>query len=91
MTVAVQKLETVKVDTTYPTVGSLLYGGSPKLWQLLNDNWSVELLWFPFNSLGLIGGIMEGIPLISAWQPKLDEVWVRAINVENGRFCEANK
>ncbi|XP_011410297.1 PREDICTED: uncharacterized protein LOC105316795 [Amphimedon queenslandica] len=90
MTIKVEKLKTAKVDTTYPTIGSLLYGDSPTLPRLIQDNWSLEILWFPFTSLGLDGGILQGLPLMDTWQPKLDEVWVRAINRDES-FCEVNK
>ena len=90
MTIKVEKLKTAKVDTTYPTMGSLLYGDSPTLPRLIRDNWSLEILWFPFTSLGLDGGILQGLPLMDAWQPMLDEVWVRAINRDDS-FCEINK
>ena len=90
MTVKVQKAVTAKVTTSYPTVGSLLYGVNPELLDLMRSNWSLEILWFPFNSLGLMGGLLEGLPIFSIWQPKLDKVWVRAINRDD-TFCEANK
>ena len=91
MTVRVKKLVTVKVETSYPTVGDLFYAETPLLPKILQENWSVEILWFPFNSLGLMGGLLEGLPLVNMWQPKLDEVWVRAINPDEKHFCEANK
>lgn len=90
MTVKVEKMKTAKVNTSYPTVGSLLYGDSPALPQILRSNWAVQLLWFPFNSLGIHGGILQGLPQMNIWQPKLDEVWVRAINRDDA-FCEINK
>ena len=80
-----------RVDTSYPTVRILLYGNKSTLVQLLHDYWSVEILWFPFNSLGTIGGVIEGLPLVSIWQPKTDEVWVRAINRDPDKYCEANR
>ena len=89
MTVKVEKMTNVKVDTSYPTVDSLLYGKPPGLLKLLRDYWSVEILWFPFNSLGLKEGILQSLPCVNIWEPKDDEVWVRAINKDK-RECETN-
>ena len=89
MTVEVKPLPTAKVETDYPTLGALLYGSEPKLLNILRRNWSVQMMWFPFNSLGLVGGIIEGLPLLSIWQPKCDEVLLRAINKDT-IYTEAN-
>ena len=90
MTVKVEKMKTAKVNTSYSTVGSLLYGDSPALPQILRSNWAVWLIWFPFNSLGIHGGILQSLPQMNIWQPKLDEARVIAINRDDA-FCEINK
>lgn len=89
MTVEVKPLSTARVENHYPTLGALLYGSEPKLLDILRKNWSVQMMWFPFNSLGLVGGIIEGLPLLSIWQPRCDEVWLRVINKDT-TYTEAN-
>ena len=82
-------LFTARVENHYPTLGALLYGSEPKLLDILCKNWSVQMMWFPFNSLGLLGGIIEGLPLLSIWQPRCDEVWLCIVNKDN-TYSEAN-
>jgi hypothetical protein len=52
--------------------------------KLYEDNWSLEIFWFPFNSLSWC----EAISIASAcssvdgvWDPKKDKLWIRKINV----------
>ena len=90
MTVKVEDMSTVKVNTSYPTIGELLYGKNSSLRSLLCKHWSVHLVWFPYNSLfGSFGGFIESMTSIHLWQPKLDEVWTRVTD-EVESFCEAN-
>ena len=89
MTVEVKTLSTATVENRYLTLGALLYGNKPQLLEILRDNWSVQMMWFPFNSLGLLGGIIEGLPLLSIWQPRCDEVWLRVVNKDN-TYIDAN-
>ena len=82
MTLKVKPTSVARVQNLFPSVGELFYAPNPDLLTLLNDHWSVQCLWFPFNSLDLLGGIVQGLPFpcTNIWQPKTDEVWVRAID-----------
>ena len=89
-TVAVKPMVYVTTRNEFPTVGALFYGTNPQLKTLLKNNWSVQCMWFPFNSLGLTNGILQSLPTVNLWQPKTDEVWVRAIN-RNNEQVESNR
>ena len=82
MTLKVESTSVARVQNLFPSVGELFYDPNPDLLTLLNEHWSLQCMWFPFNSLDLMGGIIQGVPLPSTniWQPKTDEVWVRAID-----------
>ena len=80
MTVKVEPMPTARLQTLYPTLGALLYGNKPTLRYLLQKHWSLQFLWFPYNSLGLLGGLVQGLPFIHVWQPKADQVSIRAVD-----------
>jgi len=89
-TVMVKPMQYAITQNQFSTVGQLFYGPNPSLKQLLKDNWSVQCMWFPFNSLGLIDGLLQSLPTVNVWQPKTDEVWVRLIN-KTDEFAETNR
>ena len=79
-TLRLQPMQYVTTNNTFPTIAKLFYGDNPHIKELLRDNWSVQCMWFPFNSLDLISGVMRSIPISNIWQPKADKVWVRSVN-----------
>ena len=79
-TLRLQPMQYVTTKNTFPSVAEVFYGESPSIKELLRDNWSVQCMWFPFNSLDVISGMMQSLPLAHIWQPKADKVWVRRIN-----------
>ena len=91
LTLRVEPAKTVQVDQTFPTIGELFYAPKPGIMELLKNNDTVQLLWLPFNSLGIVGSLLEIVPLVSMWNPQADEVWVRAINIEKDKYAVANK
>ena len=48
-----------------------LFFNAENMKNLVEENWSVEIFWFPYNSLSLFD-----------YEPKNDDVWVRVINKE---------
>ena len=80
ITMRVKPMTSARVKTSYPTIGSLLYGTKPELKALIEKHWSLQFMWFPFSSLGALGGMIQGLPLIHIWQPKADQVMIRAID-----------
>ncbi|XP_028399849.1 uncharacterized protein LOC114523184 [Dendronephthya gigantea] len=86
ITMAVQPMTIVEVvnDFSY-TVEDLFYNPST-LEQLYEDNWSLEIFWFPFNSLSwlqLITLFSTQRPAWVRWDPRKDLLWVRKINPAN--------
>jgi len=98
ITMVVEPMVLVQTDNEFEkyTVGNLFY--NPKELQTLHDeNWSVEIFWFPFNSLTwcelmLLGILKDKIgrcpilaeilkPLAPCWDPKEDKLWVRKIKI----------
>ena len=80
ITMKVKPLFNVKMDETFPTVSEVIYGPHPKLKEILNNNWAVEFFWFPFNSLGNLEGLVQALPHTDVWNPKADQLWMRAAN-----------
>ena len=81
ITLKVEPMVSSEVRNSYPQIGDLFYGPDPSIKHILKDNWSVQILWLPFNSLDLAGGIVQGLPFTNVWQPKADEVWLRTVNL----------
>ena len=79
-TLCLKPMQYVNTKNTFPTIAKLFYGDNPHIKELLRDNWSVQCMWFPFNSLDLISGVLQSIPFINLWQPKADKVWIRSVN-----------
>ena len=51
--------------------------------ELLDENWAVSMMWFPFNSLamaGRVGAFVQGFLQTGLWNPQQDEIWVHMIN-----------
>ena len=76
-TFCLQPMQYVTTKNTFPTIAKLFYGDNPHIKELLRDNWSVQCMWFLFNSLDLISGVVQSIPI---WRLKEDKVWVRSVN-----------
>ena len=57
-----------------------------KLRELYDSNWSLEIFWFPFNSLCLLAtlclaaGLKICCPCCKGWNPDEDNIWIRKIN-----------
>lgn len=60
-----------------------LFYNKDALHKLVTENWSVQIFWFPFNSISnweAFEAFMEKEIDCGEWDPKEDEVWVRVIN-----------
>ena len=90
ITPKVELMESSKVRHFYPTLGELFYGPNPTIKRILNEHWSVQMLWFLFNSLDLLGGLVQGLPFTNIWQPKTDEVWLHTVDLVD-TYAETNR
>ena len=79
-----------EVCNSYPQIGELFYGPNPRIKQIVKDHWSTQILWFPFNSLGLVAGLIQGLPFTNIWQPRTDEVWLHTVDLVD-TYTETNK
>lgn len=61
----------VKVENRYMHLGDLFFNAE-NIKQIFENNWSVEMFWFPFNSLSFF-----------SYDPKHDRVLIRIINKES--------
>ncbi|XP_071149077.1 L-gulonolactone oxidase-like [Mytilus edulis] len=68
MTIKVVPEVIVKVENRYEPLKEL-FSKPDSLQNIFEENWSVQILWFPYNSLGLFD-----------YDPKDDELWIRVIN-----------
>lgn len=61
-----------------------------KLRELVTNNWSVQLYWFPFESMDktdLASSIVKGKITDFDWNPMADRLWARVINrIEPGQL-----
>ena len=72
----------VETQNLWLKVKDILYSSS-RMCSLLETNWSVEMMWFPFNSISAwesFAGFMVRQVNYGDWDPGEDEVWVRLIN-----------
>ncbi|CAI8024882.1 hypothetical protein GBAR_LOCUS14408 [Geodia barretti] len=90
ITLKVEPMVSSEVRNYYPQVGQLFYGPNPEIKKIVKENWSVQVLWFPFNSLGLVAGLIQGLPLTNIWQPRTDEVWMHTVNIVD-TYAESNR
>jgi DNA-binding phage protein len=90
ITLKVEPMVSSEVRNYYPQVGQLFYGPNPEIKKIVKENWSVQILWFPFNSLGLIAGLIQGLPFTNIWQPRTDEVWMHTVNIVD-TYAETNR
>ncbi|XP_052079585.1 L-gulonolactone oxidase-like isoform X2 [Mytilus californianus] len=60
----------VKVENRYMDLDELFFNAE-NIQKLFEENWSIEIFWFPYNSLSLFD-----------YNPKNDDVWIRVINKE---------
>ena len=86
----VEPMVSCEVRNFYPQVGQLFYGPNPEIKKVVKENWSVQILWFPFNSLGLVAGLIQGLPFTNVWQPRTDEVWMHTVNIVD-TYAETNQ
>ena len=70
MTIVLEPEVIVKTENIYFGLDKVFYDES-FMKNLAEQNWSVEIFWFPYNSLSLFD-----------YDPKNDDVWVRVINKE---------
>jgi len=83
ITLKVEPMVVVEVVNDFScTVNDVFY--NPKaLKKLYEDNWSVEIFWFPFNSMRWNDALMVAIPSLpvgDVWDAKHDHLWIRKIN-----------
>ncbi|CAC5357779.1 unnamed protein product [Mytilus coruscus] len=69
----------VKVENRYMNLNDLFYNAE-NIQKVFEGNWSVEVLWFPYNSLSLLD-----------YNPKNDDVLLRVINKETKKVETANQ
>ncbi|CAB4018459.1 FAD linked oxidase domain-containing [Paramuricea clavata] len=83
ITMEVKPMVIVKVENDFSyTVEDLFYNPTA-LKKLYEDNWSLEIFWFPFNNLSwpqLIALFYFRCPEQVSWEPKHDKLWIRKIN-----------
>ncbi|XP_076088204.1 uncharacterized protein LOC143058614 isoform X2 [Mytilus galloprovincialis] len=68
MTIKVVPEVIVKVENRYEPLEEFFYTPD-SLQNLFEENWSIQILWFPYNSLSVLD-----------YDPKDDELWIRVIN-----------
>ena len=90
ITLTVQPMVSAEVRNFYPKMGELFCGSNPTIKSILQEHWSVQLLWFPFNSLGLVDSLVQGLPTTDIWQPNIDEVWLHTVDLVD-TFTETSK
>lgn len=73
MTIKVQDQICVSTEYRYLSLGDYVYNQSNLLQSLVNNNWSIEIFWFPFGSLGFS----------HEYNPEDDQLYVRVINKIN--------
>lgn len=80
ITLQVQPTESTVIQHFYPQLGELFYGPNPTVKKILQEHWTVQMLYFPYNGLDALGGLIQGLPFVQLWQPKTDEVWVHTVD-----------
>ncbi|KAK3099148.1 hypothetical protein FSP39_000135 [Pinctada imbricata] len=71
MTMKLKPLRIVKTENTYHRLGDI-FQNAYMMKEMVEENWSVELFWFPYNSFSHVDN----------YDPANDEIWVRQINDE---------
>ena len=84
LTLKVREMFKVIVDNRFEPLMNYFFNPS-NLRELVTKNWSVELFWFPFESLtllhgGLASSIIQGKVTDYHWNPMVDKLWMRVIN-----------
>ena len=84
LTLKVREMFKVIVDNRFEPLMNYFFNPS-NLRDLVTKNWSVELFWFPFESLTLMHGglknsIIQGKVTDFRWNPMVDKLWMRVIN-----------
>ena len=77
----------VENKNKFLTIDEVFYT-KDKLKQLVDENYSLEIFWFPFNSMSWFGTLVafwegkvtENHLLPGHWDYKKDELWVKLIN-----------
>ena len=72
----------VMVDNYFWKVKDTLFDPD-KLKEIVMKNASVEMFWFPFNSLKpleAVDSVLSGAVSDFDWNPMVDDVWMRLIN-----------
>ena len=76
---AVVTMLNVEVETTFPLVGESFTTTYIK--NLYDNNWSLELFWYPYNSIPLRSMLpRKGEVFTQNWNPDEDELAIRKIN-----------
>ncbi|XP_063412030.1 uncharacterized protein LOC134694861 [Mytilus trossulus] len=69
----------VKVENRYMDLDDLFFNAE-NIQKIFEENWSIEIFWFPYNSLSLFD-----------YNPKNDDVWIRVINKETNKVKTATE
>ena len=85
LTLKVEPMVIVKVENDFSLSVEDVFFEPSNLKQLYDDNWSVEIFWFPYNSMewkhALAVAAFPFLAAITPWDPKKDKLWIRKINV----------
>ena len=97
ITLKVEPMVIVKVENDFSQTVQDVFFTPKTLQQLYDDNWSLEIFWFPFNSMGNCEAMLLGLQsfgpvlhciskrqlksLTNKWDPLADKVWIRKINI----------
>ena len=85
------RLETnfkVKVTNEYPTIEEF-FANSEKLEKCLKDNFSVQIYWYPYNSIsikGIYSTLVHGKLPKEEWNADQDKLWVRTVKHIDERY-----
>ncbi|XP_020631040.1 uncharacterized protein LOC110068020 isoform X1 [Orbicella faveolata] len=98
ITMVVEPMVVVKTENDFSLTVEDVFYNCNTLQRLHDENWSVEIFWFPFNSLKWaslmyigLAKVIEDWPIIPdfvlkrlvSWDPKKDKLWIRKINITN--------
>lgn len=95
ITLKVEPMVIVKTENDFSCTVEDVFYNSAKLKNLWDENWSIEIFWFPFNSLEWGSLLPLGLAALCKkpwvlpmvidslvnWDPRKDNLWIRKINI----------